>query len=96
MSYVHLRDAFVKTRKKHQCWGCLKIINIGEKAHYEVAISDGDFCCGYLHEFCREVLSNIFMDYLDSGDMVDQGFMNELPEFGFTLEQAKEWWGNDN
>lgn len=93
MNYIILKSKFVKTRKKHQCWGCLECISINEKAHYEVGIVDGDFCCGYLHEFCKNVLDHIYMDYLDHyEDVVSEGFMKELDEYGFSLEQAKEWW----
>lgn len=58
-----LKDKTVKTKKDHQCFGCLQKIPEGAKAKYQAWIYEGDFCHGYICQVCEIVLEDWFTYY---------------------------------
>lgn len=52
---TYLRGTLVKrTKKRHRCFGCDRVIPKGTMAHYSVYISDGDLTADYMCLDCDE------------------------------------------
>lgn len=62
MSYEHLSNKTVKTRKLHHCIWCPEPIEAGEPAHYVVGKFDGDFSASYYHTECYKASQDFFSE----------------------------------
>ena len=57
MMYTNISDRVVKrTRKKHQCAWCGRIIEVGSEAHYRSYIFDDAFQTDYMDRECRDAM----------------------------------------
>jgi len=79
-----------KTRKTHQCFGCLKTIPIGSPAHMQV-FNDGGIGRAYFHPACQEIIN--IMDWGYSDDITEGCVLEELRNVGFegTPEEYVKW-----
>lgn len=82
-----LKDKIVKTKKKHQCFGCLGIIPIGAEAKYQVWTYEGDFCHGYICSICQIVL--VDADYFD-GEWGEGGCYEDKEEWERAARKFEE------
>lgn len=69
-----LSSKIVKTRKPHQCFGCLIEIKAGSKAEYTTCKDGGELYSAYWCMNCVEFLNEIH----DSGEEVYEGSVPEL------------------
>jgi len=65
-------------RKKHQCFGCNKIIAKGSPAWYSVGVWEGDFYYYHMCDRCKEITDSLPNETFEDG--LDQGFINEINE----------------
>lgn len=82
MSYYSVREKEVKTRKPHQCIGCLETYPKGSLLLYRAYVFDGEFQTDYLCDNCVKALGD-----MDSSDMED-GFMAGDLRQGWVNEQG--------
>jgi len=54
-----LQNKVVKTRKKHNCWGCAKEFPTGSKLTYTVSVDGGDFADAYWCDVCDEFMAGL-------------------------------------
>lgn len=69
-----------KTRKRHRCGWCSKIIDAGSTASYAAGIFDGDFWADHYHPECQEAIDTIPYRELEEGwepGMYSRGRMDE-------------------
>ena len=52
-----LEDKIVTTRKKHQCFLCMKYFNPRTKMHFQTIVDDGEFSSTYTCIPCKEFMS---------------------------------------
>lgn len=57
-----LKDKFVKTRKPHRCFGCLREMRPGSTMKYFAAVDAGEFLSVYFCAVCDEYMSIRFND----------------------------------
>ena len=75
-----LNDKIVKTRKDHQCHGCLKTIKSGSNVWSQTVADSGECYTTYNHKICRSVLNAIYNND-PYGDGVEEGFMNCINDY---------------
>lgn len=77
MSFVG-DEKVVKTRKRHQCHGCLDYIEVGEKAFYQSGHNGDCWYRLYMHTDCNDLV-NKHIDFLDPwGDGLRKGVLLDL------------------
>lgn len=81
MSFTTLKDADVKTRKNHRCFGCGLDIPKGTVVHLQTNVDCGDIYTNYTHLHCQEIC-NWLCKQDPWGDGVDSNFMHnhEIPD----------------
>jgi hypothetical protein len=70
----------IKTRKKHQCFGCLDTYPAGENMRRHVCTDNGKIYSLYFCEECNEIIANnadYFEDFLYP-DEKQEGFVHEF------------------
>lgn len=76
-----LMDKLVKTRKPHQCFGCLREMRPGSMMKYLAAVDAGEFLSVYFCAVCDEYMS--IYDFR-SDDEIGEGELKENDPVG--------WW----
>jgi hypothetical protein len=56
---VYIKDKSVKTRKEHDCWGCMKIFPKGTIMNRQTNSNDGIIESIYWCESCEKLLSTL-------------------------------------
>jgi hypothetical protein len=62
----------VKTRKPHQCFGCLRNIEKGERME-AVTVEDGTTYTYYTCKTCTQLLSEFAEDFRNTDDLFEEG-----------------------
>ena len=75
MSLEILSQKIVKTRKEHQCWGCIEKIPVGTECDRTVTVDMGKAFSSYLCQNCMDYC-NEHLDMRDYEDGLDMGFVN--------------------
>lgn len=92
-----LKNEDIKTRKPHQCFGCLKTIPKGSIAHVQVNNDGGTLNSIYTHPACEKIIREMAIDmhYDDTYDeecvtqyLRDEGFEG-TPEEYITAKETR-------
>ena len=86
VSWTHLSDKDVKTRKPHQCFLCEEDIPKGTICRRRTGTQEGDIFTFYMHEECRQVTlewDDEHWEYHDAGE-----FRRELEEHRKQVEKT--------
>lgn len=68
MSEVFLHRSVKAVRKRHQCHGCLRRIEVGEPAEYQCGVDGFDFWALYFCVGCREYIAESgFWEFHEDG-----------------------------
>jgi hypothetical protein len=71
-----LKSKTVLTRKRHQCFSCLRYFQPGTKMKYWVGIYEYDFCASYSCMTCVEIMNSTGECEFPEGfvrEMLDEG-----------------------
>jgi len=71
-----IRRKIVKTRKKHQCFACLRFFEKGTEMEC-CTFKDDDIYTVYTCEMCQELLSEFKDAFVDNDDRFPEGCVHE-------------------
>ncbi|MCK9442312.1 MAG: hypothetical protein M0Q13_12945 [Methanothrix sp.] len=88
MCYTLFSSKHVKTKKEHECWGCLRKIPINTIMLYETWLWENEFVHGYFCDICENVRDLVFHTYeLES---ISEGQLKEFDEWYEMLEKNQK------
>ncbi len=106
MSTFGCEMKLVKTRKRHRCETCCRIIPVGKKAYHTGGMWDGDWQHWYMCKFCYDHDVNQDYEYVSHEDFAgwlhEQDFYNCPDCKGIDSETGKkhrcnpDWEWSDN